>query len=101
MRVCPVTSLTRPAISIFHEDESSGGQFQNRNDRLPKLSGGLHSHWAIGRVFLQWGHGTTPSPDRSIHSPTALAIEAPNASSNVSIFALHEVHVNPSQTSPS
>lgn len=94
-------SRTMLAISIFQASESSGGQFQNRNDRLPKPRGGLHCHSVMRHFFRHFGHGTRAGPEPSIHSAMAFPKESPSASPNGSISAAHEGQTNPSQADPS
>src|SRR5262245_43097066 len=88
-------------MSTFHEDESSGGQFQNRNDTLPNPNGGLHCQSVIGRFLRHSGQRTKAGPDSSIHSPAALAIASANGSTNGSMSAPQAGQVNPSHEGPS
>src|SRR5262249_40003175 len=88
-------------MSMFHEGESRGGQFQKLNDRLPKPNGGLHSHSAMERELPHWGQQTSPVADCFIHSPIAGAnLAASSASANVLKYARQSGQVRPSQTGP-
>jgi hypothetical protein len=95
------TDLANNSGDIFHEGESSGGQFQNRNDMLPNPKGGLHCHSVIGRFFRHFEQETRAGPDSSSHSPTALPIASPKEPSNGSMSAPQAGQVNPSHEGPS
>jgi hypothetical protein len=55
--------LTRAGISIFQDGLSSGGQFQNVNDKLPNPKGGLQTHSVIEGELPHRGQQSNPALD--------------------------------------
>src|SRR5579863_845517 len=99
--VWPLLFRMMSTMSIFHEGESRGGQFQKMKDKLPKPREGLQRHSVIERVCQQLGQCSRAEPDWSSHSPIAFAMSVANGSPIGSISEPHEGQLSPSQTSPS